>query len=124
MGPEQRGVPWWLGAIAIGLVSCAPGRVALRIGSMQVGERNLDYSHGVESFKLPNGLTVALAPEPRANLIAVDVRYLVGAVEDPAGKSGLAHLVEHMMFERRTSLDGPTLADRLAGAALYHNAAT
>lgn len=124
MGPEQRGVPWWLGAIAIGLVSCGHGRVALRIGSMQVGERNLDYSHGVESFKLPNGLTVALAPESRANLVSVDVRYLVGAVEDPAGKSGLAHLVEHMMFERRTSLDGPTLADRLAGAALYHNAAT
>jgi hypothetical protein len=41
-----------------------------------------------ESFKLPDGLTVALSPEPRANLVSVDVRYLVGAVDDPAGKSG------------------------------------
>jgi zinc protease len=48
----------------------------------------------------------------------------VGAVDDPDGKSGLAHLVEHMVFDRRTSLHGPTLGDLLAGAALYHNAGT
>jgi zinc protease len=109
---------------AIALVSCGHGRPALRLGSMKVSERAFDYSPGVESFKLPNGLTVALSPEPRANLVSVDVGYLVGAVEDPAGKSGLAHVVEHMMFERRTNLGGPTLSDQLAGAALYHNAAT
>jgi zinc protease len=124
MSPEQRGVPWWLAVVAIAQVSCAHGHVRLRFGSMQVSERSFDYSHGVESFKLPNGLTVALAPEPRANLVSVDARYLVGAVEDPAGKSGLAHLVEHLVFDRQTSLHGPTLGDLLAGAALYHNAET
>lgn len=121
---DRRGAQWWLGMIAIALASCGHGRVALRFGSIKVNERSFDYGHGVETFKLPNGLTVALSPEPRANLIAVDVRYLVGAVEDPAGKSGLAHLVEHMVFDRRTSLHGPTLGDLLAGAALYHNAGT
>jgi zinc protease len=124
MGSKQRGSHWWLTVIAIALVSCGHGRASLRFGSMKVSERSFDYSPGVESFKLPNGLTVALSPEPRANLVAVDVRYLAGAIEDPAGKSGLAHVVEHMMFERRTSLDGPTLGDVLAGAALYHNAGT
>lgn len=121
---DRRGAQWWIGMIAIALASCGHGRVPLRFGSIKVNERSFDYSHGVESFKLPNGLTVALSPEPHANLVAVDVRYLVGAAEDPAGKSGLAHVVEHMLFERRTSLGGPTLSDQLAGAALYHNAAT
>src|ERR1044071_5879613 len=101
---DGRGAQWWFGMIAIALASCGHGRVALRFGSIKVNERSFDYSHGVESFKLPNGLTVALSPEPHANLVSVDVRYLVGAAEDPAGKSGLGHVGGRLLFGRRPCL--------------------
>src|SRR5262245_37919886 len=50
---------------------------------------------------LPNGLRVVVLPDTTTQLIQVDVRYEVGANEDPKGKAGLAHLVEHMMFQHR-----------------------
>src|SRR4051812_507800 len=93
-------------------------------GSLVQGDRSLDYDPGVTWFTLPNGLTVALLPDDRANLVSVDVRYRVGAAEDPAGKSGLAHLVEHMTFDQRADPDGPTLNDRLHQVTLDRNAST
>ncbi len=52
-----------------------------------------------ERFKLPNGLEVILAPDSSAPLVAVDVWYHVGSGYEVAGKSGFAHLFEHMMFQ-------------------------
>ncbi len=53
----------------------------------------------VERFQLANGLEVVLHPEPALPLAYVSVWYRVGGSDDEPGKSGLAHLVEHMMFE-------------------------
>ncbi len=52
-----------------------------------------------ERFKLPNGLEVILAPDSSVPLVAVDVWYHVGSGYEVAGKSGFAHLFEHMMFQ-------------------------
>jgi zinc protease len=52
-----------------------------------------------------NGLRFVIAPDRTSDLVEVDVRYEVGAREDPPGKAGLAHLVEHLMFQLRP--DGP-----------------
>jgi zinc protease len=105
-------------------VGCGPARGPLRYGSLVMGDRGLDYKPGIEVWTLPNKLTVAIAPDDRANIVSVDVRYRVGAAADPQGKTGLAHLVEHMMFELRSVPNGPTLAERLALVALGHNAYT
>jgi zinc protease len=51
-----------------------------------------------EKYKLPNGLTVILSEDHRLPQIAVDVWYHVGAANQTPGKSGFAHLFEHMMF--------------------------
>src|SRR3972149_4347192 len=53
-----------------------------------------------------NGLRVIILPDPSASLVEIDVRYEVGAAEDPPGRGGLAHLAEHMMFEQHPT--GPT----------------
>lgn len=53
-----------------------------------------------------NGLRFVVMPDETTQLVEVDVRYDVGSREDPPGKSGLAHLVEHLMFQQRP--DGPT----------------
>ena len=125
----HRGSCCWtvvLGAL-VGLVSASCGSsrpTRIRYGSLVMGERAFNYRHGVESFTLPNGLMVALVPDAHANLVTVDVRYRTGAAEDPVGKTGLAHLVEHVTFEHRDEPGGPTLNDRLALAALDHNAET
>ncbi len=52
-----------------------------------------------------NGLRVVVVPDSTTDLVEVDVRYEVGGAEDPQGKAGLAHLVEHVMFQLRP--EGP-----------------
>jgi hypothetical protein len=52
-----------------------------------------------------NGLRFVIMPDESTQLAEVDIRYDVGAREDPPGRAGLAHLVEHMMFQTRP--DGP-----------------
>ncbi len=51
-----------------------------------------------EEFTLPNGLRVILSEDHRAPQVAVNVWYHVGAANQRPGKSGFAHLFEHMMF--------------------------
>jgi zinc protease len=52
-----------------------------------------------EKYVLPNGLEVILAPDPRVPIVAVDVWYHVGSGNETVGRSGFAHLFEHMMFQ-------------------------
>ncbi|MEO8902480.1 MAG: pitrilysin family protein [Polyangiaceae bacterium] len=52
-----------------------------------------------EKFKLPNGLTVILHSDRSLPLVAVNVWYHVGPANEPAHRSGFAHLFEHLMFE-------------------------
>jgi zinc protease len=51
-----------------------------------------------EKYQLPNGLTIILSEDHRLPEVAVDVWYHVGAANQVPGKSGFAHLFEHMMF--------------------------
>jgi zinc protease len=52
----------------------------------------------VESV-LPNGLRVILIPEPKAPVVSVQIWYRVGSRDEVTGKTGLSHLMEHMMFK-------------------------
>jgi zinc protease len=53
----------------------------------------------VESRKLVNGLRVVVSPERTAPLVTVGVYYNIGFRLEPHGRSGFAHLFEHMMFQ-------------------------
>jgi predicted Zn-dependent peptidase len=50
-------------------------------------------------FTLPNGLTVIVSEDHKAPVVAVSVWYHVGSADEPAGKTGFAHLFEHLMFQ-------------------------
>ena len=52
-----------------------------------------------EKYTLPNGLVVILREDHRLPLVAVDLWYHVGPANERAGRTGFAHLFEHMMFE-------------------------
>jgi zinc protease len=51
------------------------------------------------TYTLPNGLQVILLEDHRLPLVAVNLWYHVGPVKERAGRTGFAHLFEHMMFE-------------------------
>jgi zinc protease len=52
-----------------------------------------------EEFTLPNGLRVIVHTDRKAPIVAVNIWYHVGSKDEPAGKSGFAHLFEHLMFQ-------------------------
>jgi zinc protease len=52
-----------------------------------------------EKYKLKNGLEVILSEDHTLPLVSVNIWYHVGAANEKAGRTGFAHLFEHMMFE-------------------------
>jgi zinc protease len=54
---------------------------------------------GVVDFRLDNGLTVVVIPDRRAPVVTHMVWYRNGSADDPSGKSGIAHFLEHLMFK-------------------------
>ncbi len=55
--------------------------------------------------KLRNGLRVVLAPDPRSPVVGVAVYYDVGFRSEPEGRTGFAHLFEHLMFQGSANLE-------------------
>jgi len=53
----------------------------------------------IADFTLPNGLELVVIPDHRAPVVTHMVWYKVGAADETAGKSGLAHFLEHLMFK-------------------------
>jgi len=53
----------------------------------------------LESYSLPNGLKVILAPDRSTQVVTVDVWYNVGSRNETRSRTGFAHLFEHMMFQ-------------------------
>ena len=51
-----------------------------------------------EEFTLPNGLRVIVHTDRKAPIVAVNLWYHVGSKDEPSGRSGFAHLFEHLMF--------------------------
>jgi zinc protease len=71
-----------------------------------------------ETYTLPNGLTVILSPDHRAPQVAVNIWYHVGAANQTPGKSGFAHLFEHMMFSGSQHVPKPAEVLASIGAGL------
>ncbi len=57
-----------------------------------------------ETFTLANGMQVVVVTNRRAPVVSHHVWYKVGSADSPAGKSGLAHFLEHLMFKGTDSL--------------------
>jgi zinc protease len=62
-------------------------------------------SYDVRRHRLSNGLRVVLAPDRSAPVVAIAVYYDVGWRSEPEGRTGFAHLFEHLMFQGSASLD-------------------
>ena len=68
-------------------------------------DRDLQFPDQGFLKEFDNGLKLFVVPDPYTRLIQFDVRHQVGSREDPQGKAGMAHFVEHLMFQM--PVDGP-----------------
>jgi zinc protease len=119
-------VVWAAVVLAVAFaVACGASRPRWRDPKLAKGARPFNYRHDVQIVEATNGLRILLLPDDNTNLIRVDVRYRVGAAEDPDGREGLAHLVEHLTYQvRPDGPDQPGIGDSLGAVALYYNAYT
>ncbi|MBT8057501.1 MAG: insulinase family protein [Gammaproteobacteria bacterium] len=70
--------------------------------SAEIPDINIEY----EKFTLDNGLTVVVHEDRKAPIVAVSIWYHVGSKNEPQGKTGFAHLFEHLMFNGSENYDG------------------
>ncbi|HEX2254781.1 MAG TPA: pitrilysin family protein [Thermoanaerobaculia bacterium] len=67
--------------------------------------QDLDLEIPYQKFVLDNGLTLLVHEDHKAPIAAVNVWYHVGSKNEPAGRSGFAHLFEHLMFNGSENFD-------------------
>ena len=70
------------------------------------------YASEVKEYRLDNGLKVLIIEEHKAPVATFQIWYRVGSRDDPEGRSGLGHLLEHMMF-KGTHKYGPQVFSRI-----------
>jgi zinc protease len=96
---------------AIGWAQSAPAPIAVP---------PLEYNHR----ELANGLDVYAMPDPTAGTVTVQVWYDVGGKDDPQGRSGFAHLFEHILSRKTVNLPYGQIATLVENAGGTRNAST
>ena len=78
----------------------------------------------VEYYRLANGLRVVLSNDPSVPTTTIAVYYHIGFRSEPQGRTGFAHLFEHLMFEETTNLDKGEAARLVTGNGGISNGST
>ena len=78
----------------------APAATAI-VASQQSGGELVKQAEveGVREYRLPNGLRILLAPDASKPTTTVNITYLVGSRHENYGETGMAHLLEHLLFK-------------------------
>ncbi len=77
---------------------------------------------GITEYRLANGLKVLLAPDVSKPSIVVNITYLVGSRHENYGETGMAHLLEHMLF--KGSKNHPKITEEFTQRGAQWNAST
>jgi predicted Zn-dependent peptidase len=78
----------------------------------------------LERYTLPNGLVVVLHEDHRLPSVVVDLTFRVGSKDEKPGRTGFAHLFEHLMFMGTKAVPNGVFDTILEGAGGYDNAST
>lgn len=78
----------------------------------------------VQSTKLPNGLTIVVKEDHRAPVAVSMVWYHVGSADEPGGITGVAHVLEHLMFKGTKKNPAGVFSKKIAGVGGQENAFT
>ncbi|MBA2932716.1 insulinase family protein [Sphingomonas sp. CGMCC 1.13654] len=95
-------IPALLFASALSPLSAAPPSTKPAPLSVLADQVKLPY----EQFTLANGLRVVVSTDRKAPVVGVSVWYHAGSKDEPAGKTGFAHLFEHLMFNGSENAPG------------------
>jgi predicted Zn-dependent peptidase len=90
-----------LNALALGLalaIGSSPLAVVAPVQAKAVAADAMDINIPYEEFTLPNGLRVIVHTDRKAPIVAVNLWYHVGSKNEQPGRTGFAHLFEHLMF--------------------------
>ncbi|MGZ5928980.1 MAG: M16 family metallopeptidase [Rhizomicrobium sp.] len=79
---------------------------------------------GITEYKLANGLTVLLAPDGSKPVTTVNVTYEVGSRMEKYGETGMAHLLEHLMFKGTPKEPGKTIVEEFSRRGMRFNGST
>jgi len=86
-----------------------------------------EIAREIRSFKLSNGLQLVVAVRPELQLAALNLTVNIGAIDDPAGQSGMAHILEHVTLSGSTTvgtLDAEAEGNALSELDRAHQALT
>ncbi|MEK6283860.1 MAG: pitrilysin family protein [Acidobacteriota bacterium] len=72
-------------------------------GNSTNGAKLITTVEGITEYRLPNGLRVLLFPDQSKQTVTVNITYLVGSRHENYGETGMAHLLEHLMFKGSTN---------------------
>lgn len=95
-------------------VAAASPSVAQQVASVE----------GITEYRLPNGLRIVLAPDDAKATTTVNTTYLVGSRHENYGETGMAHLLEHLLFKGTPSLPGKTIPTEFARRGMSVNGTT
>ncbi len=82
------------------------------------------YAENVTSFELDNGMQVVVIEDHRAPVVTHMVWYRVGSADEKAGKSGIAHFLEHLMFKGTETMKSGEFSEIIAANGGQENAFT
>ena len=93
-----------LGALAAAVSFCASAAPAVPAApkaptALPQGVTKVTSVEGITEYRLQNGLKVLLFPDASKPTITVNITYLVGSRQENYGETGMAHLLEHMLFK-------------------------
>ncbi|MBP3984070.1 insulinase family protein [Pseudoxanthomonas helianthi] len=93
---RPRALSYRTSLLALALSASLGGLVAApaALAAPKAGQVDIPY----QEFTLPNGLRVVVHTDRKAPIVAVNIWYHVGSKDEPSGRSGFAHLFEHLMF--------------------------
>src|ERR1700729_3348207 len=79
---------------------------AALVGALAFGQSKVTSVEGITEYRLDNGLKVLLFPDQSKPTVTVNITYLVGSRYEGYGETGMAHLLEHMMFKGTAKRSG------------------
>ncbi|GAB3760653.1 M16 family metallopeptidase [Spirosoma pomorum] len=86
-----------MSSAALTLAQDKPAKITLPAGVTQGAS-----VEGITEYQLKNGMKVLLFPDPSKPTVTVNITYLVGSRHEGLGETGMAHLLEHMVFKGST----------------------
>src|SRR5688572_13036491 len=89
--------------ILLMLIVIAGMSAALAAQTLPQGVRQGPSMAGITEYTYPNGLRVLLLPDSGSSTVTVNVTYLVGSRHEGNGETGMAHLLEHLLFIKSTN---------------------